>query len=252
MLPASLKVTFQSPEQAWPITRLAVLGADLHIHVIAHLVQRFCKALVDCAYYLDYNLKDDAVPFGSGTQFDFLGYTVVNGLPHLDEQKFLATLLLPERYIRQDFIKMQSMRAIGTSYICRDKYPLLERLLHMFCERTAFSIMTAEDIKVLKRQCKFRTLKIGPDLWGPTDLISIDFRMLCSEGCMIQAKLLPTYRGYRSFHSVYNDPLFQAWMGGLAIQIDVQKIIHQDLVRKMFGTRSLHRFLQSSRTRKSH
>ena len=72
----------------------------------------------------------------------------VNGVSHLPERKLLATLLVPERFIREDFARMQSMRATGISFTARDPYRLLSGLFFAFCVRRATTSMI-EELEVL-------------------------------------------------------------------------------------------------------
>lgn len=65
-------------------------------------------------------------------EFDWLGYTCSEWVLRTTQRKLLATLLVPERYIREDFARMQSMRAIGISFTARDPYPLLSGLFFAF------------------------------------------------------------------------------------------------------------------------
>ena len=171
-------MTLETSKRTWPISRLGVLADDLHIHVLANFIQQFTEAageaeevqrlwkwlwkptgtvakvrsweaLIYCAGFLDYSLKDDAVNVGEKVlAFDWLGYTVVNGVTHLPERKLLATLLVPECFIWEDFAGMQSMRAIGISFTARDPYRLLSGLFFAFCARTATTSMI-EELEVL-------------------------------------------------------------------------------------------------------
>ena len=71
-----LDLALNSPERSWPIRRFGVLADDIHIHVLRIYVERFRKALIDNAMYLDYQLKDNIVTAGSATCFTWLGFGI--------------------------------------------------------------------------------------------------------------------------------------------------------------------------------
>ena len=106
------------------------------------------------------------VGVGSSSSFRWLGYTIVGGHCYLEEQKLLAILLVPERYVKDNYIRHQAMRAVGVSYICRNYYPRLRKLIEHFIARVGLEALSKEELVELKRQSEFRTLKIGTTVWS--------------------------------------------------------------------------------------
>ena len=94
----SLDVALNSPERCWPIRRFGVLADDIFIHVLKLYLERYRKAIILNAAYLDYQIKDEIVTAGSPQCFTWLGYEIIGGVARLDEMKLLVTLLIPERF----------------------------------------------------------------------------------------------------------------------------------------------------------
>ena len=85
--------------------------------------------------------SDDTVPLQSRAHFDFLGIDMINGDGLLDENKLLASLLVPEDHPPPGFLReqLQSARACGLSFVARDRFPRFRTVCSLAAGRGACS-----------------------------------------------------------------------------------------------------------------
>ena len=99
---AALQSLQRSPSRCFPLRGFGVLADDVHIHAITSELHIFIPCLVESCEFLSYPLKDSHVGVGSSSSFRWLGYTIVGGHCYLEEQKLLAILSVPERYVKDN------------------------------------------------------------------------------------------------------------------------------------------------------